>query len=73
MCELPEGATEDVVFLIVAIILEMVALADVVFAVGGVGFVGVEVYFAEESGFVLVFCCLFFVLCGERVLFLVVF
>lgn len=73
MCELPEGAAEGVVFLVVAIILEVVALADVVFAVGGVGFVGVEVYFSEESVFVLVFCRFFFILCGERVLFLVVF
>lgn len=44
-----EGAAEEVVFFVVEGVLEVVAAADGGFAVGGVGFVGVEVDFFEES------------------------
>jgi hypothetical protein len=47
--ELAQGAGEGVVFLVVEGSLEMVAAADGGFAVRGVGFVGVEVDFAEKS------------------------
>lgn len=49
MCELSQRASEGVVFLVVHGILEVVALADGMFAMAGVGFVVVEVDFAEES------------------------
>lgn len=50
MCELPQGAAEGVVFFVVKRMLEVVASADGGFAVSGVGFVGVQIDFAEESG-----------------------
>lgn len=50
MRELTEGTAEEVVFFVVEGVLEVVAAADGGFAVVGVGFVGVEVYFFEESG-----------------------
>lgn len=50
MRELAKGAAERVVFLVVERVLQVVTGSDCVFAVRGVGFVGVEVYFAEESG-----------------------
>lgn len=49
MRELAQRAAEVVVFAIVEGVLEVVALADCVFAVVSVGFVVVEVDFAEES------------------------
>ena len=54
MCELSQVAAESIVFFVVHRILEVVALSDGVFAVVVVGFVGVEVYFAEESEVTLV-------------------
>lgn len=51
MRELPQGAGHRVVFAVVEGVLEVVALADGIFAVVVVGFVVVEVDFAEESGF----------------------
>lgn len=59
MRELAEGATEGVVFFVVEGVLEVVASADGGFAVGGVGFVGVEVDFFEEPGRKLVIADLF--------------
>ena len=49
--ELAQGAGHRVVFAVVEGVLEVVALADGVFAVVVVGFVVVEVDFAEESVF----------------------
>lgn len=51
MRKLAQGACERVVFAVVHGVLEVVARADGVFAVVAVGFVVVEVDFAEESGF----------------------
>lgn len=51
MRELAQGAAEGVVLFVVSVVLEVVALADLVFAMRGVGFVGVKVDFAEESFF----------------------
>lgn len=47
--ELPQGAAQRVVFLVVERVLEEVAVADGLLAVAAVGFVGVEVDFFEES------------------------
>lgn len=44
-----EGAAETVVFCVVGGLLDAVAAADCGGAMGGVGFVGCEVNFAEES------------------------
>lgn len=45
-----QRTAEGIVFLVVHCILQVVSLSDGMFAVVVVGFVGVEVYFAEESG-----------------------
>lgn len=60
MRELPQGAGHRVVFAVVEGVLEVVALADGVFAVVVVGFVVVEVDFAEESVFSLLVLVLSF-------------
>ena len=53
MSELAHGAAEDIVFAVVEGVGEVVAAAYGMFAMGGsVGFVGDEVDFAEEFGFV---------------------
>lgn len=48
MGELAEGAGERVVGLVVCVVLEVVALPDLVFAVAAVGFVVDEVDLSEE-------------------------
>lgn len=50
MRELPQRPRQVVVFAVVEGVLQVVALADRVLAVVAVGFVVVEVDFAEESG-----------------------
>jgi len=47
--QLPQGAAQRVVLLVVERVLEVVSSADDLLAVVGVGFVGREVDFAEES------------------------
>ena len=49
MSELAERAAEEIVFFVVEGVLEVVAAADGGFAVVGIGFVGIEVDFFEES------------------------
>lgn len=49
MGELPQRPGERVIGLVVCVVLEVVALADLVLAVSAVGFVVYEVDFAEES------------------------
>lgn len=53
MGELAEGAGERVVGLVVCVVLEVVALPDLVFAVAAVGFVVDEVDLSEEFFLVL--------------------
>lgn len=58
VCEAAQVTAYDVVFLVVEGALQVVARADGLFAVVVVGFVGVEVDFSEESGFLALVCCL---------------
>lgn len=50
MCKLTERSHDRGVLFVVEWVLQVVALRDLVLAVGVVGFVGGEVYFAEQSG-----------------------
>lgn len=51
MRQLPQGAADGVVLFVVEGILEVVPCPDGLFPVRGVGFVGVEVDFFEQSVF----------------------